>query len=141
MDIRTELGRRILFCDGAMGTMLQAAGLPAGREPELWNLERPEVVRALHGQYLAAGADIIATNTFGANGVKLSGHPLEEIVAASRARRWRRPAAAGWPWTWGPPDGSFSPWGTCPLRPLWRPMPGRSGRAYKRGRIWSFWRP
>ena len=82
MDIRTELGRRILFCDGAMGTMLQAAGLPAGREPELWNLERPEVVRALHGQYLAAGADIIATNTFGANGVKLSGHPLEEIVAA-----------------------------------------------------------
>ena len=83
MDIRTELGRRILFCDGAMGTMLQAAGLPAGREPELWNLERPEVVRALHGQYLAAGADIIATNTFGANGVKLSGHPLEEIVAAA----------------------------------------------------------
>ena len=59
MDIRTELGRRILFCDGAMGTMLQAAGLPAGREPELWNLERPEVVRALHGQYLAAGADIL----------------------------------------------------------------------------------
>ena len=42
MDIRTELGRRILFCDGAMGTMLQAAGLPAGREPELWNLERPD---------------------------------------------------------------------------------------------------
>ena len=98
MDIRTELGRRILFCDGAMGTMLQAAGLPAGREPELWNLERPEVVRALHGQYLAAGADIIATNTFGANGVKLSGHPLEEIVAAAvrLAREAVEGAGRGW---------------------------------------------
>ena len=98
MDIRTELGRRILFCDGAMGTMLQAAGLPAGREPELWNLERPEVVRALHGQYLAAGADIIATNTFGANGVKLSGHPLEEIVAAAvrLAREAVEEAGRGW---------------------------------------------
>ena len=42
MDIRTELGRRLLFFDGGMGTMLQAAGLPAGYEPELWNLERPE---------------------------------------------------------------------------------------------------
>lgn len=98
MDIRTDLGRRILFCDGAMGTMLQAAGLPAGREPELWNLERPEVVRALHGQYLAAGADIIATNTFGANGVKLSGHPLEEIVAAAvrLAREAVEEAGRGW---------------------------------------------
>ena len=98
MDIRTELGRRILFCDGAMGTMLQAAGLPAGREPELWNLERPEVVRALHGQYLAAGADIIATNTFGANGEKLSGHPLEEIVAAAvrLAREAVEEAGRGW---------------------------------------------
>lgn len=71
------------------------------------------MVRALHGQYLAAGADIIATNTFGANGVKLSGHPLEEIVAA--AVRLAREAVEGagrgwWPWTWGPPDGSFSPW-------------------------------
>ena len=60
--------------------------------------ERPEVVRALHGQYLAAGADIIATNTFGANGVKLSGHPLEEIVAAAvrLAREAVEEAGRGW---------------------------------------------
>lgn len=56
------------------------------------------MVRALHGQYLAAGADIIATNTFGANGVKLSGHPLEEIVAAAvrLAREAVEEAGRGW---------------------------------------------
>lgn len=83
MDIRSELGRRLLLCDGGMGTMLQAAGLPAGHEPELWNIERPDVVRSIHAQYLAAGADIIAANTFGANGVKLSGHPVAELTAAA----------------------------------------------------------
>lgn len=82
MDIRTQLGHRILICDGAMGTMLQEAGLPAGLEPELWNLERPEVVKQIHRQYLAAGADLVTANTFGANGVKLSGHPVAELVAA-----------------------------------------------------------
>lgn len=81
-DIREQLGKEVLFCDGGMGTMLQAAGLPAGHEPELWNLERPETVKAIHAQYLASGADIIAANTFGANGVKLSGHPAAEIAAA-----------------------------------------------------------
>ena len=82
MDIREELARRVLLFDGGMGTMLQAAGLPAGHEPELWNLERPDAVRAVHAQYLAAGADIVTTNTFGANAVKLSGHPVEEVVTA-----------------------------------------------------------
>ncbi|MEQ2457268.1 homocysteine S-methyltransferase family protein [Flavonifractor hominis] len=82
MKLREELGRRVLICDGAMGTMLQAAGLPAGREPELWNLEQPALIQQLHGRYLAAGADIITTNTFGANAVKLAGHPVEEIAAA-----------------------------------------------------------
>ena len=83
MNIREELSRRVLIFDGGMGTMLQAAGLPAGYEPELWNLERPDAVRAVHAQYLSAGADIVTTNTFGANAVKLSGHPVEEIVTAA----------------------------------------------------------
>ena len=82
MNIREELARRVLIFDGGMGTMLQAAGLPAGREPELWNLERPEAVKDVHRQYLSAGADIVTTNTFGANAVKLSGHPVEELAAA-----------------------------------------------------------
>ena len=85
MNIREELSRRVLIFDGGMGTMLQAAGLPAGHEPELWNLERPDAVRAVHARYLSAGADIVTTNTFGANAVKLAGHPVEEIVAAAVA--------------------------------------------------------
>ena len=80
MNIREELARRVLIFDGGMGTMLQAAGLPAGYEPERWNLERPDAVQAVHAQYLAAGADIVTTNTFGANAVKLAGHPVEAIV-------------------------------------------------------------
>ena len=97
-DIRTALGQRVLFCDGAMGTMLQAAGLPAGHEPELWNLERPDVIQALHAAYLGAGADIIATNTFGANGEKLSGRPVAEIVTAAvrHARTAVDRAGHGW---------------------------------------------
>ena len=85
MNIREALSRRVLIFDGGMGTMLQAAGLPAGHEPELWNLERPDAVRAVHARYLSAGADIVTTNTFGANAVKLAGHPVEEIVTAAVA--------------------------------------------------------
>ena len=83
MNIREELARRVLIFDGGMGTMLQAAGLPAGYEPELWNLERPDAVRAVHVQYLAAGADIVTTNTFGAHAVQPSGHPAEAAVTAA----------------------------------------------------------
>ncbi len=67
MDIRDELKRRILIFDGGMGSLLQAAGLKPGELPETWNQLRPEVVRAIHLDYLNAGADIINTNTFGAN--------------------------------------------------------------------------
>ena len=61
----------LLVADGATGTMLQAAGLPQGRVPEQWNIEQPDRVRALHGAYLAAGSDIILTNTFGGSRIKL----------------------------------------------------------------------
>ena len=97
MDIRTELGRRLLFFDGGMGTMLQSAGLPGGYEPERWNLERPEAVQAVHAQYLAAGADIVTTNTFGANGVKLAGPSVEAAAAGvALAKAAVREAGRGW---------------------------------------------
>ena len=70
MDIREELKRRILIFDGGMGSLLQAAGLKPGELPETWNQLHPEVVRAIHLDYLNAGADIINTNTFGANLLK-----------------------------------------------------------------------
>lgn len=71
----------IYIFDGAMGTMLQEAGLPPGYCPELWNIEQPEKVIAVHRQYVSSGADIIETNTFGANRIKLSHYGLEKRVA------------------------------------------------------------
>jgi 5-methyltetrahydrofolate--homocysteine methyltransferase len=65
------LKQKILVIDGAMGTMLQANGMKSGECPELWNINHPEIVKQIHTSYLEAGADIILTNTFGANGVKL----------------------------------------------------------------------
>ena len=82
MDIREELKRRILIFDGGMGSLLQAAGLKPGELPETWNQLHPEVVRAIHLDYLNAGADIINTNTFGANRLKY-GEKLPEIVRAA----------------------------------------------------------
>jgi methionine synthase / methylenetetrahydrofolate reductase(NADPH) len=74
------LGRRVLVCDGAMGTMLHAAGAALDRSlPEL-NLSDPVLVSAIHESYLAAGADIIQTNTFGANRLWLGHHGFPEKV-------------------------------------------------------------
>lgn len=67
--------------DGAMGTMLQAAGLEEGYCPELFNVERPNVVKDIHGNYLQHGADIITTNTFGACSLKLEDYGLQDRVA------------------------------------------------------------
>lgn len=66
--------------DGAMGTMLQAAGLEEGYCPELFNIERPEVVKDIHVQYLQHGSDVITTNTFGACGLKLEDYDLQDRV-------------------------------------------------------------
>jgi homocysteine S-methyltransferase len=67
-----ELGRRLLVCDGAMGTMLHAAGNSLDRAlPELC-LSNPELVSTIHDSYLSAGVDLIQTNTFGANRLRLA---------------------------------------------------------------------
>jgi 5-methyltetrahydrofolate--homocysteine methyltransferase len=70
-----QLGRPV-FWDGAMGTQLIAAGL-AGKVPELWNLEKPETIGAIHQAYVDAGADVIQVNSFGANRPKLKTAGLE----------------------------------------------------------------
>ncbi|MGQ9684040.1 MAG: homocysteine S-methyltransferase family protein [Anaerolineae bacterium] len=74
----------ILVGDGALGTYMQAQGLPAGTPPELWNAEQPETVRAIHRAYLEAGADILTTNTFSGNRLRLpegvGGHSLRDLV-------------------------------------------------------------
>ena len=81
--IRERLGKELLFFDGAMGTMLQQAGLPQGMLPEEWNLARPEVIRDIHRQYAQAGCQILKTNTFGANRLKF-GERTEAVIAAIR---------------------------------------------------------
>lgn len=68
---------RVLVLDGAMGTMLQERGLKAGQSPEELNLALPDVVAGVHQAYLASGAEIIVTNTFGGNREKLSHYGLE----------------------------------------------------------------
>lgn len=74
-----RLGKEWLFWDGGMGTLLQEQGLKGGEKPETWNLSHPEIIREIHRRYLLAGADIINTNTFGANCLKF---PRERELAA-----------------------------------------------------------
>lgn len=84
--ILEEIKKRIVFFDGGTGSLLQASGLKPGELPETWNIKHPEVIVKLHRDYLEAGADIIKTNTFGANGLKFhtgAEFELEEIVTAA----------------------------------------------------------
>ena len=74
---RELIEKKTLLCDGPMGTMLQASVLKEGQCPELLNIEKPDDVIAVHKAYINAGADILETNTFGANRVKLSAYGLE----------------------------------------------------------------
>ena len=81
----SEFGKKRLFFDGAMGTMLQQKGLAGGEIPELWNIRRFDDVKDVHSQYLLSGADIIETNTFGANSIKLkdTGFSVGDIISAA----------------------------------------------------------
>ena len=76
---------KIVILDGAMGTVLQQRGLPPGGQPELLNLTEPALLRSVYEAYVAAGSQMVYTNTFGANGLKLArtGHSVEEIVTAA----------------------------------------------------------
>jgi len=74
----------LTLLDGGFGTMIQAAGLPSGKDPTDWNIEHPEAVTAVHRAYVEAGARIVMTNTFGANRLKYHGeHGLGELVRAA----------------------------------------------------------
>jgi 5-methyltetrahydrofolate--homocysteine methyltransferase len=73
-----------IVADGGMGTMLFAAGLPRGSKPEIWNVERPDDVRAIHRGYIEAGAQIILTNTFGGNRYRLDAD-ADRVAELNRA--------------------------------------------------------
>ena len=83
MNVLTEkLNKGILIFDGAFGTELMRRKIPTGTLPELINLTAPEVVYSVHRDYIAAGADVISTDTFGANRFK-AGEKSEEIIDAA----------------------------------------------------------
>lgn len=116
VDILTRLcPPYVLVADGAIGTYLQAQGLPPGMPPELWNVEQPEMVRSMHEAYLAAGAQVLTSNTFGGSRLRLpaeiNGHPRAELV--SRGVQIARQVAGDVAWV----AGSIGPTGRL-IEPL-----------------------
>lgn len=85
LNIRDIIGEKFIIFDGAMGTMLQKMGLKPGEIPEIFNIEKPNIILDIHERYIKAGADIITTNTFGANELKLKDTPysVEQVIKSS----------------------------------------------------------
>jgi methionine synthase I (cobalamin-dependent)/5,10-methylenetetrahydrofolate reductase len=79
-DLLSRLSKSPVLCDGAMGTLLYAKGIFINRSYDELNLSQPEMIRSVHQDYLHAGAEIIETNTFGANSVRLARHSLGDKV-------------------------------------------------------------
>ena len=114
--LRSTLARRPLLADGAMGTQLQQLGLAPGACGELWNLEQPIRVRQVHRNYIAAGADLLTTNSFGGTSYVLfthgAGARVREINFA--AAQLARDVAGDRAWVlgdMGPFGGMFEPYG------------------------------
>lgn len=81
-DFLAFIKDNITLLDGATGTQFQLRGLPAGKSPELLNLEDPALVEVIHRAYVGAGSDVVYANTFGANRLKMPHGKTESIVRA-----------------------------------------------------------
>src|SRR5580698_11534708 len=79
-DLLARIKQSPVLCDGAMGTLLYAKGIFINRCYDELNLIQPELIRGVHREYLQAGAEIIETNTFGANIFRLGRHSLADRV-------------------------------------------------------------
>ena len=118
MKLEKLLGKRLVFVDGGMGTMLQAAGLTGGEAPERWNLTHPETVAEVHRAYLAAGCDIVTANTFGATGARF-GAELQKVIQAGvkLARQGVEEAGHGFAaFDMGPTGKLLAPYGELPFQ-------------------------
>jgi len=120
-DFRKALADdKVIVFDGAMGTLLQARGLPPGASPELWGLENPDMVRSVHEDYLRAGARVVTSNTFGGTRFKLPAGTDIRALNAGLARTARQAAGdhafvAG---SVGPTGHFVEPLGTLSMREL-----------------------
>ena len=77
MDFKELIKQGTVLLDGAMGTMLQNAGLEAGAAPELLNIDKPELIEDIHRKYVEAGSQIVYANTFRANRYKLKNNSVK----------------------------------------------------------------
>jgi len=110
-DFLSRVKQSPILCDGAMGTLLYAKGIFINRSYDELNLSQPELIRGIHHDYLQAGAEIIETNTFGANSFRMARHSLaDKVVETNRAgARLARDAAKSFDvWV----AGSVGPLGT-----------------------------
>ena len=80
VDFLSRIKQSPVLCDGAMGTLLYAKGIFINRSYDELNLSQPDLIRGIHHDYLQAGAEIIETNTFGANSFRLARHSLADKV-------------------------------------------------------------
>jgi homocysteine S-methyltransferase len=116
LKFREALEQRVLVCDGAMGTMLYAKGVFINKSFDGMNLSQPDTVLDVHQDYVRAGADIIETNTFGANRIKLGSFGLAGSIAEINAAgaRIARQAASDQAYVAGaigPLGIRIEPWG------------------------------
>src|SRR3974390_1492022 len=81
-DFLSRLNTAPMLCDGAMGTLLYSRGIFINRSYDELNLSQPDLVRSVHQDYLQSGAEVIETNTFGANSFRLARHSLADKVHA-----------------------------------------------------------
>ena len=79
-NIIERLNENVLICDGAMGTMLIQKGMPQGECPDLWGIKKHKILLEIHKEYITAGADMITTNTFGSNWLKLKKYRQQKKV-------------------------------------------------------------
>ena len=107
-DFREALNDRVLLADGAMGTEFYRRGVFINRCYDELNISRGDLVQAIHFDYAQAGADILTTNTYGAERVRLTRHGLEQQIADINAAGCGTPAPRR-----GPTASSPGRWVHC----------------------------
>ncbi len=125
---REALAERVIVFDGAMGTEIYKHGVFINRCYDELNLSQPDIVSGIHAEYRAAGADVLTTNTFGANRLRLGAFGLDDRVRDMNAAavRLAKDAARGRSWV----AGSIGPTGTL-LAPVGRVTPGDAYTAFR----------